>query len=183
MNLRFFQHILIVNLVLNVKQGCLIKVFSRQVLYYAVLRRVADAHRPYAFYLSSTATLQKAQQAAVLYYFNTEVAMQCRSYGIPFLHTAGSPAALVFTADTILQARRGFQSQLSQILSAGSSFDAMSGAVVSAAALFEELLPGLAAANSPVGAVVGNGGGVGAAMALYQHAVDAVPVEVRELHV
>ena len=109
--------------------------------------------------------------------------MQCSSYGIPFSHTAGIPAALVFSADTILQARRGFQSQLSQILSAGSSFDATSGAVVSAAALFEELLPGLAAANSPVGAVVGNGGGIGAAVALYQHAVDAVPVEVRCLHV
>lgn len=95
---------------------------------------------------------------------------------------AGTPAALAFTADGVLQARRGFQSQLSQILSAGSSFNATSGAVVSAAALFEELLPGLAAANDPVGAVVGKGSGVGAAVALYQHAVDAVPLEVRELH-
>ena len=93
--------------------------------------------------------------------------------------SAGVPAASVFTADTVLQARRGFQSQLSQILSAGSSFDATSGAVVSAAALFEELLPGLAAANDAVGAVVGKGGGIGAAMALYQHAIDAVPVEVK----
>lgn len=95
------------------------------------------------------------------------------------LCTAGVPAASVLTADTVLQARRGFQSQLSQILSASASFDAKAGAVVSAAALFEELLPGLAAANASVGAAVGKGSGVGAAMALYQHAVDAVPVEVK----
>ena len=95
---------------------------------------------------------------------------------------AGTPAALLFTADAVLRARRDSQGQLSHILSAGSSFNATSGAVVSAAALFEELLPVLAAANDPVGAGVGKGGGVGAAMALYQHAVDAVPVEVRQLH-
>lgn len=94
-------------------------------------------------------------------------------------YTAGVPAAAVFKADTVLQARRGFQSQLSQMLSASASFDAKAGAVVSAAALFEELLPGLAAANEAVGAVTGKGSGVGAAMALYQHAVDAVPVEVK----
>lgn len=84
-------------------------------------------------------------------------------------------------SETVLQARRGFQSQLSQILSAGSSFDATAGAVISAAAIFEELLPGLAAANKSVGAVVGKGSGVSAAMALYQHAVDAVPAEVRHM--
>ena len=78
-----------------------------------------------------------------------------------------------------MQARRGFQRQLSYILSASSGFDAKAGAVISAAALFEELLPGLAAANESVGAVVGKGSGLSAAMALYQHAVDAVPVQVR----
>ncbi|KAL3158669.1 hypothetical protein ABBQ32_011411 [Trebouxia sp. C0010 RCD-2024] len=94
----------------------------------------------------------------------------------------GVPAAAVFKADTVLQARRGFQSQLSQMLSASASFDAKAGAVVSAAALFEELLPGLAAANEAVGAVTGKGSGVGAAMALYQHAVDAVPVEAQTMN-
>ena len=91
---------------------------------------------------------------------------------------AGVSALSLFTPDAILQARRGFQSQLSTTLSAAANFDATSAAVISAAALFEELLPSLAAANGPVGQAVGQVSGIGAAMALYQHAVDAVPIEV-----
>ncbi len=79
----------------------------------------------------------------------------------------------------ILQARRGFQTKLSQTLSsAATSFEATSAAVVSAAALFEELLPALAASNGPVRALLREGSGPSAAVALYQHAVDAVPIEV-----
>ena len=91
---------------------------------------------------------------------------------------AGVSALLAIDAGTVLQARRGFQSQLSATFSAGALFTATSAATVSAAALFEELLPSLAAANSPVREAIGQSSGVQAAMALYQHAVDAVPVQV-----
>ena len=93
--------------------------------------------------------------------------------------SAGMSASSVFSADAVLQARRGFQSQLSTTLSsAASSFDTSSAALVSAAALFEELLPELAASNGPIRALLGEGSGPTAAMALYQHAIDAVPTEV-----
>ena len=93
--------------------------------------------------------------------------------------TAGGAASAAFSPDMVLQARRGFQTQLSQTLSSAStSFDATSAAVVSAAALFEELLPALAASNAPVRALLGEGSGPSAAVALYQHALDAVPLEV-----
>lgn len=92
---------------------------------------------------------------------------------------AGGAATAAFSPDMILQARQGFQTQLSQTLSsAATSFDATSAAVVSAAALFEELLPALAASNGPVRALLGQGSGPSAAVALYQHAIDAVPTEV-----
>jgi hypothetical protein len=88
-------------------------------------------------------------------------------------------ASAAFSPDMILQARRGFQTKLSQTLSsAATSFEATSAAVVSAAALFEELLPALAASNGPLRALLGEGSGPSAAVALYQHAVDAVPIEV-----
>ena len=96
-----------------------------------------------------------------------------------FFRIAGSAASAAFSPDMILQARRGFQTKLSQSLSsATTSFDAASAAVVSAGALFEELLPALAASNGPVRALLGEGSGPSAAVALYQHAVDAVPIEV-----
>ena len=92
--------------------------------------------------------------------------------------TAGLSALSLFTPDAILQARRGFQSQLSTTLLAAANFNATSAAVVSTAALFEELLPNLAAGSGPVGQAVGQGSGIAAAIALYQHAIDTVPVEV-----
>lgn len=95
------------------------------------------------------------------------------------LPSAGIPASSVFSPDTVLQARRGFQSQMSTTLSsAASSFDTSSAALVSAAALFEELLPELAASNGPIRALLGEGSGPSAAIALYQHAIDAIPSEV-----
>ncbi|DBA66769.1 TPA: hypothetical protein ACH3X2_001915 [Trebouxia sp. C0005] len=95
----------------------------------------------------------------------------------------GGAATAAFSPDMILQARRGFQTQLSQTLSsAATSFDATSAAVVSAAALFEELLPALAASNGPVRALLGQGSGPSAAVALYQHAIDAVPTEAQRFN-
>ncbi|DBB01993.1 TPA: hypothetical protein ACH3X1_000578 [Trebouxia sp. C0004] len=103
---------------------------------------------------------------------------------MPFKSPAkGGAASAAFTPDMILQARQGFQTQLSQTLSvAATSFDATSAAVVSAAALFEELLPVLAASNGPVRALLGEGSGPSAAVALYQHAVDAVPSEAQHFN-
>jgi hypothetical protein len=95
------------------------------------------------------------------------------------LPSAGVAASAAFSPAMILQARQGFQTQLSQTLSsAATSFDNTSAAVVSAAALFEELLPALAASNGPVRALLGEGSGPSAAVALYHHAVDAIPTEV-----
>ena len=163
-------------------QGCLAKVFSYDVPCCPVLcfwnqQRLCNGSVMYC------KSLQCLISCCTIAAHPTSSSLQRSSHCILARHTAGVPAASAFTAEAVLQARRGFQSQLSHILSAGSSFDATSGAVVSAAALFEELLPGLAAANDPVGAVVGTGGGVGAAVALYQHVVDAVPTEVRYLHI
>ncbi|DBB14987.1 hypothetical protein WJX82_009217 [Trebouxia sp. C0006] len=103
---------------------------------------------------------------------------------IPFKSPGkGGVASAAFSPDMILQARRGFQTKLSQTLSsAATSFEATSAAVVSAAALFEELLPALAASNGPVRALLGEGSGPSAAVALYQHAVDAVPIEAQRFN-
>ncbi len=39
-------------------------------------------------------------------------------------------------------------------------------------------MPDLAAGNGPIRALLGDGSGVGAAVALYQHAISGVPLEV-----
>ena len=78
----------------------------------------------------------------------------------------------------LLQARRDYQSMLSERLCTGSGqLTIASGALVSCAALFEQLLPhagGTAAAEF----LRENADGTSAAIAIYEQALAAAPVEV-----
>lgn len=79
----------------------------------------------------------------------------------------------------ITQARQGLESQLAQTLAtAARSFTATSADLVAAAALFEELLPDLAAGNGPLRDFEGQVGGVATALQVFQRALEAVPEEV-----
>ena len=91
----------------------------------------------------------------------------------------GTPASAAITPHMITQARQGLESQLAQTLAtATSSFTAASADLVAAAALFEELLPDLAAGNGPLRDFKGQIGGVASALQIFQRALEAVPEEV-----
>ena len=89
------------------------------------------------------------------------------------------PASAAVNLETILQARQGFESQLAQrFASATSSFTTSSADLVAAAALFEELLPDLAAGGGPLRDALGQSGGVASALQVFQRALEAVPEQV-----
>ena len=78
----------------------------------------------------------------------------------------------------LLQARRGYQSMLSERLgSPAEQLSPASGAIVSCAALFEQLLPSAGGAAAAT-ILAGRTDGTPAAIALYEQALAAAPMEV-----
>ncbi len=78
----------------------------------------------------------------------------------------------------LIQARRGYQDMLSTRLSSvGGLLTGATAALVSCAALFEELLP--AVGGPTIAAVLGSGAsGIPAAAAVYRAALEVAPLEV-----
>ncbi|KAK9820400.1 hypothetical protein WJX72_009973 [[Myrmecia] bisecta] len=93
----------------------------------------------------------------------------------------GEAGSAELAGSELLQARKGYQAMLTaRVLATDGLLDAATCALVAAAALFEQLLPHIAALDAAAGQLLGSCRGVDGAAAIFEQSLAAATLEVRQ---